>query len=251
MGKLDGKVVVVTGASSGIGAAVAKCLAAEGANVTIVARRKDKLEELAKTINGGAGGKALAVSGDVTIMASMTSAVAESKAHFGKDAWGLVNCAGLMHYQYVADLDVESWAMQVDTNCKGTMHATAAVLPFLTSDANTEGGHIVNISSDAGRKPFGGLCVYSATKHFVEAWAHVLREELAPKNIKVTCIQPGDVKTELLNHHRAPQPLEEFAPADRPMLVPEDIGEAIAYAMTRGSNSAVNEILLEPTGAPL
>jgi len=182
----------------------------------------------------------------------MTAAVEEAKGHFGKSPWGLVNCAGLMHYQYVADLDVESWTAQLDTNCKGTMHATAAVLPALTSEENKEGGHIVNISSDAGRKPFAGLCVYSATKHFVEAWAHILREELAPKNIKVTCIQPGDVKTELLNHHRAPQAVEEFAGSpDRPMLNPQDIGEAIVYAMTRPAHAAVNEILIEPTGAPI
>eukprot|EP00277_Geminigera_cryophila_P013764 CAMPEP_0179459014 /NCGR_PEP_ID=MMETSP0799-20121207/42424_1 /TAXON_ID=46947 /ORGANISM="Geminigera cryophila, Strain CCMP2564" /LENGTH=252 /DNA_ID=CAMNT_0021260561 /DNA_START=14 /DNA_END=772 /DNA_ORIENTATION=+ len=252
MGKLDGKVIIVTGASSGIGATVAKCLAAEGAWVAVLARRKDKLETLASEINAAGVGKAVAVSGDVTVMQSMTDAAAETKSQFGKSAWGLVNCAGLMHYQYVSDLDVESWTAQLDTNCKGTMHATAAVLPFLTSEENKEGGHIVNISSDAGRKPFPGLCVYSATKHFVEAWAHILREELAPKNIKVTCIQPGDCKTELLNHHRASQPLEEFAGApDRAMLVPEDIGDAIVYAMTRKPHCAVNEIMVEPTLAPI
>eukprot|EP00286_Rhodomonas_abbreviata_P010076 CAMPEP_0181323322 /NCGR_PEP_ID=MMETSP1101-20121128/19719_1 /TAXON_ID=46948 /ORGANISM="Rhodomonas abbreviata, Strain Caron Lab Isolate" /LENGTH=250 /DNA_ID=CAMNT_0023431333 /DNA_START=39 /DNA_END=791 /DNA_ORIENTATION=+ len=243
------KLIVITGSSSGIGEAVGRKLAAEGARVALLARRKDRLDNLAMELGGAP--VALAISADVTKVETVKAAVAQAEAHFGTKVWGLVNCAGVMHYQTVSALDLESWDQQLDTNCRGVMYATAAVLPSLTAEEG-RGGHIVNISSDAGRKAFPGLCVYSATKFFVEAWAQGLRTELAPKGIKVTNIQPGDVKTELLLHNRDPAALQEFGSgADAEMLEPVDIAEAIFFAMTRKKHCAVNEILVEPSSAPL
>jgi NADP-dependent 3-hydroxy acid dehydrogenase YdfG len=130
------------------------------------------------------------------------------------------------------------------------LNCVAAVLPGLKAYRR---GHVVNITSDAGKKVFSGLAVYSATKFFVEAFAQGLRTELAPLGIKVTNVQPGDVKTELLSHTRDASALAEFGPPEvgAEMLEPEDVAEAVLFAMTQKARCAVNEILVEPTGCPL
>mmetsp|Transcript_15233 Transcript_15233/g.31405 ORF Transcript_15233/g.31405 Transcript_15233/m.31405 type:complete len:249 (+) Transcript_15233:24-770(+) len=248
MADLNSKVVMITGASSGIGEAVARKLAGEGMRVALLARRKDRLESLSAELGGPS--KALPCAADVTNKDSLKQAVEQAEKSFGAPVWGLVCCAGVMHYQRVTSLDIESWDQQLETNCRGVLYATAAVLPSMTAEGR--GGHIVNISSDAGRKAFPGLAVYSATKFFVEAWAQGLRQELAPKGVKVTNIQPGDVKTELLMHTRDPAALAEFGGGpDSEMLEPGDVAEAIFFALSRKGHCAVNEILVEPTSAPL
>ncbi|EKX43268.1 hypothetical protein GUITHDRAFT_110683 [Guillardia theta CCMP2712] len=227
---LKDRIIIITGASSGIGEATALKLSSLGANVAVLARRKEKLEDLASRIDKAGSGKALAVCADVTSVESMRMAVAQACEYFKGSVWGLVNCAGVMHYQKVSDLDVESWNQQLDTNCRGVLNSTAAVLPSM---------------KEAGKQ---GLCVYSATKHFVEAWA----QELVAFGIKVTNVQPGDVKTELLMHTRDPSALAEFGgDSNRQMLESGDVAEMIAFAMTQKTHCAVNEILVEPTEAPL
>lgn len=190
---IRGKVVLVTGASSGIGAATARKLAAEGVVVGLAARRKERLDALVTEITGG-GGKAVALPADVTDPASCKAAADALITQFGRiDV--LVNNAGLMPLSSVDSLKVDEWKRMVDVNISGVLNATAAVLPQMIAQHS---GHIFNMSSIAGRKVFTGLAVYCATKAAVTAFSDGLRMEIGPKhNIRVTCIQPGAVKSEL------------------------------------------------------
>ena len=244
---LEGRLVIVSGASSGIGECIARHLVASGARVALFARREPRLTALVEELGNT---KAFAFVVDVTDKKGVREGVARAEEYFSVPAWGLVNCAGVMHYQRVLDCDTDSWDNQIDVNCKGVMNCVAAVLPSLKSYRR---GHIINISSDAGKKVFAGLAVYSATKFFVEAFSQGLRTELAPLGVKVTNVQPGDVKTELLSHNRDPTALAEFGPPEvgAEMLEPEDIAGAVIFAMTQKARCAINEILVEPTGCPI
>lgn len=249
VGPLGDKIVMVTGSSSGIGAGVAQSLLKAGAFVVLVARREKQLIELVSKMPEGCRDRALVCAADVTDGETLKKVVLKAEAHFNGAIWGLINCAGVMHYQKVMDCDEVSWAQQIDVNCKGVLNGVASVLPSMKTHRR---GHIVNISSDAGKKVFAGLAVYSATKHFVEAFAEGFRQECAPFGIKVTNIQPGDVRTELLNHTRDMNALSEFGPGvDAEMLEVEDIANAILFALTQKGRCAVNEILIEPTGCPI
>ncbi|EKX36997.1 hypothetical protein GUITHDRAFT_89817 [Guillardia theta CCMP2712] len=245
---LESKVVVVTGASGGIGQQICKTLSLHGAYIALVARRKERLVELEEEINS-AGGRASSFQIDVTDAESVTAGVAAIAREFSSPIWGLVNSASMMQYQHLSCVDLTSWSAQVDLNCKGVLNMTGAIIPSLIAEGR--GGHIINISSDAGRASFPGLAVYSATKHFVEAWARGLRQELALYGIRVTNIQPGDVKSELMMRDEQ-QACSLFGEnSTKSQLDVSDVAEAVLYAMTRKASVAVNEILVEPTSSPL
>jgi NADP-dependent 3-hydroxy acid dehydrogenase YdfG len=243
-GKLDGKVAVVTGASSGIGEATALALASSGASVAVAARRSDRLETLVKRISE-AGGQAIPITADVTDANQARDIV--SKAH---TEWGhvdiLVNNAGVMLLGPVVGADVEDWQRMVNINLLGLMYTTHAALPLMQTQGE---GHIVNISSVAGRTARAGAGVYNATKWGVGAFSEALRQEVYKNNIRVTIIEPGVVATELTNHitHSETKAATEAWIGGLTPLTSEDIAAAIIYAVTQPPHVNVNEILIRPT----
>lgn len=247
--RLEDTVALVTGASSGIGEATARLLAARGAAVAIAARRKDRLEQLAGEIESK-GGRALVIEADVTDRAQAIAAVERTVAELGRlDT--LVNNAGVMLLGPALDAPLEEWERTVDLNVKGLLYCTYAALPHLLAAAETEPrrlADLVNISSVAGRKANAGSGIYNLSKFGVGAFSESLRMELAKRHVRVSLIEPGFVKTELSDHIR-----EELREAARQryagveLLEAEDIADAIAYVITRPRRMAVNEVLVRPT----
>jgi NADP-dependent 3-hydroxy acid dehydrogenase YdfG/DNA-binding transcriptional MerR regulator len=244
MQKNDGRVALVTGASSGIGEATAWSLAAHGIRVAVAARRTDRLEALVERIEQ-AGGEAIALSVDVTDEQQVQMMV-----HRLQEQWGrldiLVNSAGLMLLGPIAGADTEEWRRMISTNVLGLLYATHAVLPMMQAQGS---GHIVNISSLAGRIARAGSGVYNATKWGVGAFSEALRQECARDHIRVTVIEPGIVETDLASHitniaarENALRRRQNIDP-----LQSEDIANAIVYAVTQPLHVNVNEILLVPT----
>lgn len=241
----EGKIALVTGASSGIGAATARKLAAEGLIVGLAARRRERLDALVAEIEK-AGGQAIALQADVTDKAAMHAAVQALVGRFGRiDV--LINNAGLMPLSDIDALKVDEWQRMVDVNISGVLNATAAVLPQMIAQHE---GHIFNISSIAGRKVFTGLTVYCATKAAVAAFSDGLRMEVAPKhNIRVTCIQPGAVKSELYDQitdagYR--QQMDDLAQR-MTFLEGEDIAHTILFALKAPKHMDVAELFVLPT----
>lgn len=246
-GKLDGKVAVVTGASSGIGEATAEALASEGATVVVAARREDRLSGLVERIEGN-GGRALAVSCDVTDEEQAHDLIDRTIEEFGQVDI-LVNNAGVMLLSTVGKGLSDQWRQMFDVNVLGLLYATDAAVARMKEQ---EAGHLVNVSSVAGRKvnrPAGG--VYSGTKFAVNAISEGLRQELLEDGIRVTIVEPGAVATELTHHIT-----DEDARAamsglqDMTILQATDIANAIVYAVTQPPHVAVNEILIRPTQQP-
>src|SRR5215217_4932203 len=194
---LRGQVAVVTGSSSGIGAAVARALAQEGAFVSLAARRADALLEVQATLDqcGREEIRSLVLPTDVTDREQTKALITRTEEAFGPIDF-LVNCAGVMYYTMMKNLHEEDWGRTVEVNCKGALNCVGAVLPGMLARGR---GHIITISSDAGRKVFPGLTVYSASKYFVEALSQGLRLETAGTGLKVTTIQPGNVATDLIS----------------------------------------------------
>ncbi len=247
--RLDGSVALVTGASSGIGAATARALAAEGAVVSLVARRADRLEELATQI-GDSGGTALPVEADVSERAGAEAAVERTVAELG-GLGILVNNAGVMLLGPIADAPVEEWERMVNLNVLGLMYCAKAALPHLleASKADPRGAaDLVNISSVAGRIARAGSGVYNATKHAVGAFSESLRQEVTTRHVRVSLVEPGGVDTELPDHNR-PEIRENLAKRldEMESLDAHDIADAILYIVTRPRHMAVNEILIRPT----
>ncbi len=243
-GKLDGKVALVTGASSGIGEATALALAEEGAAVAISARRADRLEDLAKRIEAK-GGRVKALVADVAQEDQAREMVVAANAAFGRIDI-LVNNAGVMLLGPIANADTEDWRRMIHTNVLGLMYATHAALPMMRAQGT---GHIVNVSSVAGRTARAGAGVYNASKWGVGAFSESLRQEVYKDKIRVTIIEPGAVATELtqhITHPEAKKQIEEFVQAMIP-LESEDIAAAILYAVTQPPRVNVNEILIRPT----
>ncbi|NMG08659.1 SDR family NAD(P)-dependent oxidoreductase [Brasilonema sp. UFV-L1] len=243
-GKLEGKIAVVTGASSGIGRATAIALADEGAQVAIVARRKDRLESLAEHI-GDFGGQALSIVADLTDEAQARQTVQQVNEKFGRVDI-LVNSAGVMLINPIQGVDTTEWRCMIDLNLLGLMYTTHAVLPLMKEQGE---GHIVNISSAAGRSARAYVGVYNATKWGVNAFSEALRQELCKHNIRVTIIEPGAVATELADHITNPA-IRQQAQAYYQSITPlegKDIAAAILYAVTQPKYVNVNEILLLPT----
>ncbi|KAF4967665.1 hypothetical protein FZEAL_10506 [Fusarium zealandicum] len=246
-GRLSGKVAVVTGASSGIGAAVAAGLAKEGAHVALAARRTDALEGVKKKI-GVFGGKVLIHKTDVTDRAQVESLLKEAAEQLGPVDI-LVSCAGVMYFTMMANNQTDEWERTVDVNCKGLLHCLSSTVPGMLARG---GGHIVAISSDAGRKVFPGLGVYSASKFFVEATLQALRVETAGSGLKVTAVQPGNVATDLLGMSTDQEALKKFGePTGAEVLKPEEVASAIVFAVCQPPHVAVNEVLIEPRDEPI
>ncbi len=244
----DRSVAIVTGASSGIGAAVAAALAQVGWAVVLGARRADRLEAVVGAIRER-GGSAEACVTDVTVRQEVEALAALALERFGRiDA--LVNNAGVMPLSPVQALRVDDWERMVDVNVKGVLFGVAAVLPTMLDRGS---GHIVNIGSVAGRRPFPGGSVYSATKFAVRSLSWGLQLELsAAHGIRVTDIQPGVVDTELSDHIPDPGRREAFQSnwEGRRSLQPEDVARAVVFALTSPPHVNVNEILLRPTDQP-
>lgn len=241
---IKGKVALVTGASSGIGRATALALSRAGAKVAAGARRTDRLESLKQEIEK-AGGEAITHKLDVTKKAECDAFV---ETAVGK--WGtvdiLVNNAGLMPLSFFKNLKVAEWDQMIDVNIKGVIYCTAAAIPHMLAKKS---GHIVNMSSIAGRVVFPSGSVYCATKHAVTAFSEGLRQEFSTRsNIRVTCIEPGVVDTEL-NDTITDASLAKFVESTKQMaaLKAEDIASAILFAVESPSHMNVNEITLRPT----
>ena len=238
------KVAIVTGASSGIGYATALALSKAGAKVAIGARRTDKLSELENEITKN-GGQAFSQKLDVTKKSDCDEFV-----NSVVEKWGgvdiLVNNAGLMPLSFIKNLKIDEWDQMIDVNIKGVLYCTAAVIPHMLEKKS---GHIVNISSVAGRIVFPSGSVYCATKHAVTALSEGLRQEFSTrKNIRVTCIEPGVVSTELTNTI-TDESLKDFVENAKKMqsLSAQDIANAITYAVEAPDHVNVNEVLIRPT----
>ncbi|MER7786768.1 SDR family oxidoreductase [Streptomyces sp. NPDC097640] len=240
---------VVTGASSGIGAAVARALAAEGATVALLARRRDKLAELAETINTRDGGRARMYEADVT----HADAVRDTIDAVARDCGGvdiLVNNAGGGSWGPAVTAELADWHNTVELNVNGVLNATHAALPHLTRAAATHGrgvADIVTISSVAGRRvPSANSNVYSATKHAVGAFSEALRQELAEQHVRAGLVEPGIVATELTTSGHAYTP-EAASVAGYGPLQPDDIAATVVFMVTRPRHVALNELLVRPT----
>ncbi|XP_071951852.1 uncharacterized protein [Antedon mediterranea] len=243
---LLGQVAIVTGASSGIGAAIATHLANAGASVAIAARREDKLQKVKEEIEANSG-TVFVMKTDVTKREQVKCLVTETEKHLGPVDI-IVNNAGIMYYTPMRKIQEDQWEKTIDINCKGVVNGIGAVLKGMLERKK---GHIVNMSSNAGRAAFAGLAVYTGTKFFVEGVSSSLRKEIADSGVKVTCIQPGDVVTELLAHSTDNEAKSEYADnSGEKVLDPNDIGRAVVYAVSQPAHVAINEILIEPRHAP-
>ena len=238
------KVAIVTGASSGIGYTTALMLSKSGAKVAIGARRTDKLLDLENKIRQN-GGEVFSKKLDVTKKSDCDSFVdATIKKWGGVDI--LVNNAGLMPLSFVKNLKIDEWDQMIDVNIKGVLYCTAAVIPHMHAKKS---GHIINISSIAGRIVFPSGSVYCATKHAVTAFSEGLRQEFSTRsNIRVTCIEPGVVSTELTNTI-TDESLQSFVETSKKMnsIKAEDIANAILFAVEAPSHVNINEVLIRPT----
>jgi NADP-dependent 3-hydroxy acid dehydrogenase YdfG len=248
MPKLDGKVAVVTGASSGIGEATAEALAAEGATVVVAARREERLTDLTKRIEES-GGKVLAATCDVTDEAQAHGLIRRAEDEFGRvDV--LVNNAGVMLLSTVGKGLSEEWRRMFDVNVLGLLYATDAAIETMKRQG---GGHLVNVSSVAGRKVTRDSSgVYAGSKFAVGAISEGLRQELLEENIRVTIVEPGAVATELTDHITDEDARESLGGLlNLEILQAEDIANAIVYAVTQPERVSVNEILIRPTQQPV
>ena len=249
----NNKVAIVTGASSGIGYATSLALSKAGVRVAVGARRIDRLRELEKQIiENGEEGRTRAAEEifiqqklDVTNKSDCDSFVDTVVRKWGRVDI-LINNAGLMPLSYFKNCKVKEWEQMIDVNIKGVLYCTSAVIPYMI---DKKSGHIVNISSVAGRIVFAGGSIYCATKHAITAFSEGLRKELSPEyNIRVTCIEPGAVATELLETI-TDESMSKFIQASKDMekLQSEDVAKAILYTVQAPNHVNVNEILLRPT----
>jgi NADP-dependent 3-hydroxy acid dehydrogenase YdfG len=242
--ELSGKVVAITGASSGIGAATAVACARAGASVALAARRKDRVDELAARI----GGSALAFATDVTDEDQCRAFVDGAAAELGRlDV--LVNNAGVMHLGPIEGAPTDEWRRMVNVNVLGLLYCTHAALPHMRRQG---AGHVVNVSSVGGRVVGHWSGVYSATKFAVGAISEALRRETMDAGIRVTVIEPGRVETELREHVR-PEILEQLGGvfANVTPLTAEEIADTIVWALTQPPNVSVSEVLVRPLVSPL
>lgn len=245
MSEINGKVVIITGASSGLGKATALRLAKGGAKLVLAARREERLVELRDAIIEQ-GGDAIYQVTDVTDRAQV-----ESLAKAAKEAYGridvLVNNAGLMPLSPLDELKVDEWDQMVDVNIKGVLYGIAAVLPTMREQ---HVGHIINLSSIAGHKVFPSSAVYSATKYAVKALSEGLRQE-GDGEIRSTNISPGAVATELTSTISDPDTAKNVDEMYEMAIDPDAIARAIAYAIEQPADVDVNEIIIRPTKQPL
>jgi len=239
---IEGKIVVITGASSGLGEATARLLSAQGARVVLGARRVDRIKALAEELSTG-GGKAIAVATDVTHYDQVKKLVDTAVQIFQRiDV--MINNAGLMPNSPLDRLKVDDWNRMIDVNIKGVLYGVAAALPHMKKQ---KAGHIINVSSVAGHKIRPGNAVYAATKHAVRVISEGLRMEVKPYNIRTTIISPGAVATELVNSVTEPDVAESVHKIYEVAIPAESFARAVVFAMSQPEEMDVNEILFRPT----
>jgi NADP-dependent 3-hydroxy acid dehydrogenase YdfG len=240
--KIKGKVVVITGASSGLGEAAARLLSVQGATVVLGARRSDRLQSLADELSGS-GGKALAVATDVTHRNQVKKLVDTAAQKFGHvDV--MINNAGIMPRAPLERLTIDDWDRTIDVNIKGVLYGIAAALPHMKKQKS---GHMIFVSSVAGHKIGPDFAVYAATKHAVRAVAEGFRQEVKPYNIRTTIISPGAVATELPDSVTEPDIAEKIRTYYDEIAIPaESFAHAVLFAMSQPEEVDVNEILFRP-----
>jgi NADP-dependent 3-hydroxy acid dehydrogenase YdfG len=240
---IEGKVVVITGASSGLGEATARHLSAQGATVVLGARRTDRIEALAGELSAS-GGKALAIATDVTHCDQVERLVDAGAQTYGRiDV--MINNAGLMPQAPLDRLKIDEWERMIDVNIKGVLYGIAAALPHMKRQ---KAGHFINVSSVAGHKVGQGFAVYAATKYAVRALSEGLRQEVKPYNIRTTVISPGAVATELPNTATDPDSADRARKFYADVAFPADsFARAAAFAISQPEEVDINEILFRPT----
>jgi len=246
---LEGTVALVTGASSGIGEATAEILAQHGAAVALVARRIDRLEDLAAKLKSE-GASVLPIQADVANRDEAYEAVDRVAVEFGRlDT--VINNAGVMLLGPIENAPVEEWERMVNVNLLGLLYCSKAALPHLLKAADGEPrgvADLVNVSSVAGRVPRLGSGVYNATKHAVGAFSESLRQEVTGRHVRISLVEPGAVTTELVSHNRPEirdQMSQRFAGTQR--MDAADIADVIGYIVSRPRHVAINEVLVRPT----
>ncbi|MGC9185683.1 MAG: SDR family oxidoreductase [Thiomonas sp.] len=239
---IQDKVIVITGASSGLGEATARLLAAQGARVVLGARRSERIEALATELKTN-GAQALAVTTDVTDAAQVQALVDAAVRTFGRiDV--MLNNAGLMPHSPLERRKIADWDRMIDVNLKGVLYGIAAALPAMQAQKS---GHIINVSSVAGHKVRPGSAVYAATKHAVLALSEGLRQEVKPWNIRTTVISPGAVATELPDSITEPDMAEAVRQIYRVAIPAESFARMVAFAISQPDDVDINEILFRPT----
>ena len=239
---IEGKVVVITGASSGLGEATARHLSKLGALVVLGARRVERIDALAGELNAN-GARALALQTDVTDSAQVQHLVDAAVATYGRiDV--IINNAGLMPHSPLERRKIADWDRMIDVNIKGVLYGIAAVLPYMQAQKS---GHIINVSSVAGHKVRPGSAVYAATKHAVLALSEGLRLEVKPYNIRTTVISPGAVATELPDSITEPDIADTVKKFYEIAIPAESFARTIAFAMSQPDDVDINEILFRPT----
>jgi len=242
MKNIEAKIVVITGASSGIGEAVARHLAAKGAKVSLGARRKDKLDNLVQEITN-AGGTAIAFACDVTDKDQVDNFLKDTVAAFGKiDV--MFNNAGIMPLSLLENLNVEEWINMIDVNVKGLLFGIAAALPYFKEQKS---GHFINTASVVGHFVPPTAAVYSATKFAVRAISEGLRQELTPYNVRCTIISPGLTQSELTNTINDNDIKNAIGDSMKMAISAESIARSVAYAIEQPEDVDVNEIIIRPT----
>jgi len=240
---IEGKVIVITGASSGLGEAAARYLTSKSAIVALGARRVDRIQSLANELNGR-GGKALAIATDVTKYDQVKALVDAAVQTYGRiDV--IINNAGLMPQSPLERLKIDEWNQMIDVNIKGVLYGIAAALPYMKQQKS---GHIINVSSVAGHKVRANGVVYSATKHAVRVISEGVRQEVKPYNIRTTIISPGAVDTELPNTISETDIAESMQKFYKDYAIPADsFARIVAFAISQPEEVDINEILYRPT----
>jgi NADP-dependent 3-hydroxy acid dehydrogenase YdfG len=240
---IEGKIVVITGASSGLGEATARLLSSQGASVVLGARRAARLQSLAEALTE-AGGKAIALPTDVTQPDQVQALVDAAVQAFGRiDV--MINNAGLMPQALLERLQIGEWDRMIDVNIKGVLYGIAAALPYMQKQ---KAGHFINVSSVAGHKVGPGFAVYAATKFAVRALSEGLRQEVKPYSIRTTVISPGAVATELPDSSTDPDAAARVRKFYAEAAIPADsFARVVAFAMSQPEEVDVNEIVFRPT----
>ena len=244
---IAGKVIVITGASSGMGEATARDLAEKGAKIVLGARRKDRLDKIVEEIEA-ADGEAIALETDVTRLEDVQALVKAATDKFGKlDV--IFNNAGLMPLSHLESLKIDEWNQMIDVNIKGTLYGIAAALPVFKEQKS---GHVINVSSVYGHKTVATGAVYCATKHAVRSLSEGLRQEVKDYNVRVTVISPGAVDTELTDHITEEGTGDEVRGSVKEIAVPaRTMADMVSFAVSQPENVDVNEILFRPTVQPV
>lgn len=244
---IEGKVIVITGASSGLGEASARLLSEQGAKVVLGARRLERIENLASEIRNG-GGAAVAQKTDVTDQGQVKALVDTAIKEFGRvDV--MLNNAGLMPHSPLERVKTDDWDQMIDVNIKGVLYGIAAALPHMKQQKS---GHIINVSSVAGHKVTPGGAVYCATKHAVRAISEGLRQEVTPYNIRSTIVSPGAVATELpdsITEDDVSKGIHEFY--DKYAIPADSFARVVSFAISQPEEVDINEVLFRPTAQEL